>query len=486
MSIKTRLLLSYIAMIVVPVILFGFVASILASFLLGEMAGSVKDTGKPVFWEPYQQREELFSGVKFMAQYDPDRLRENGLLEKTDEPFARLNAALIVEKNGTVIFASSSLSHDEIREYMAGGTTPAQRGWRAREGELNRVETYDFAFTDGSKGRVYFLSDPRPFFSIGKYFVLSLVLSLLVIIGLTNGILTYLVSRSIIRPLYALKRAAEDIKEGNLDRPVHVGQKGEMGELGAAFEEMRGRLHESIRLQLQYEENRKELISSISHDLKTPLMGIQACVEAMKDGIADTEQKRDKYIQMIATKSEQMNHMIDELFLFSKLDLNKLPFHLEKINLVAFLTDFVEELRQEPRMSGVRVKFSVADGQSLSVMADREKLRRAVMNIVDNSLKYMEKADKRICVKVDQDGDEGKVIIEDNGTGIDPIAIPHIFEQFYRADPSRNTSTGGSGLGLAIVKQIVEAHGGRVWASSQPGEGTLIGFALPKSEGGEQ
>lgn len=105
-----------------------------------------------------------------------------------------------------------------------------------------------------------------------------MIVSFLVIIGLTNGILTYLVSKSIIRPLYALKQATHEIKEGHLERPAQLGRKDELGELGEAFEEMRVRLYDSIRMQLQYEENRKELIASISHDLKTPITGIKACV----------------------------------------------------------------------------------------------------------------------------------------------------------------------------------------------------------------
>jgi signal transduction histidine kinase len=150
------------------------------------------------------------------------------------------------------------------------------------------VESITFTYSDQSTGMVYILSDLNPFFDKLKMVFPLLVLSLLIVIGLTNGILTYLVSRSIIKPLYALKHAAEEIKEGNLNHEVLLKRKDEIGQLGEAFEEMRYRLNESIQIQLQYEENRKELISNISHDLKTPITGIKACVEGIKDGIADT------------------------------------------------------------------------------------------------------------------------------------------------------------------------------------------------------
>jgi signal transduction histidine kinase len=121
----------------------------------------------------------------------------------------------------------------------------------------------------------------------------------------------------------------------------------------------------------------------------------------------------------------------------------------------------------------------VEDGRNLFVNADREKLRRVIQNITDNSIKHLEHEPKRIDIELSVENREAIVRIRDNGCGIAPDALPHIFDRFYRADPSRSEATGGSGLGLAIVKQIVEGHGGRVWAESAEGEGTTVSFALP-------
>ncbi|WP_084423407.1 sensor histidine kinase [Cohnella thermotolerans] len=212
-------------------------------------------------------------------------------------------------------------------------------------------------------------------------------------------------------------RAAEQIKDGDLSREVKLKRKDEIGKVGSAFEEMRVRLGESIRLQMQYEEKRKELISNISHDLKTPTAGIKACVEGLQDGIADTQTMRDKYIGMIAKKTNEMDRLIDELFLFSKLDLKRLPFHLEPIDLAAYLRDCASELRLDPRMEGFSVIFDYAGEEPVRVVADRE----------------------------------ATIVVRDNGSGIDSKALPHIFDRFYRAEPSRNKETGGSGLGLAFL-----------------------------------
>jgi signal transduction histidine kinase len=442
----------------------------------------------PAIWDSSNQRNELIAGVKFMARTFPDRFTDSGFLKNTDEQLNQLQAGLVVMRSGRMSFISPFVDSPDLNKQLQGlPTGSTSHPWGKKVGGRFTVEKYDISFSDHSAGTVYVLSDLNPMIDNVRKFFPLLVLSLLVVIGLTNGILTFLVSRSIIKPLYRLKQAAEQIKEGNLDHEVNLKRKDEIGELSAAFEEMRGRLKESIRLQLQYEENRKELISNISHDLKTPITGIKACVEGIQDGIADTGPKREKYMSMIAKKTEEMDRLIDELFLFSRLDLKRLPFNFEPLDLEAYLSDFVEELRLDPRMAGVSVSFSFSGDEPVSVTADREKLGRVIMNIIENSLKYMNKATKEIRIELFDGNDEATVKIQDNGSGIENAALPHIFNRFYRADPSRNKAMGGSGLGLAIVKQIIEGQGGNVWAESKSGEGTSIYFTFRKTKhGGEQ
>lgn len=481
MSIKMRLLLSYIAMTFIPVILFALIAAGLVSVFFKDMTGTSHAKGMPAFWESSNQRNELFAGIKFMAQEDPDHFNDNEFLQKTDVQLKALKAGIVVVKSNRVTFASPFVdSIDLYNQLQDMQTTSSSNPWSPKVNNRFTVENYAVTFSDQSVGIVYLLSDLNPFFENVKKFFPLLVLSLFIIIGLTNGILTYLVSRSIIKPLRMLKQAAEEIKEGNLEHEVNLKRKDEIGQLGAAFEEMRCRLNESIRLQLQYEENRKELISNISHDLKTPITGIRACVEGIQDGIADTESKRDKYMSMIAKKTEQMDRLIDELFLYSKLDLKQYPFYLEPMDLTAYLHACVEELRLDLRMEGVTITFTNASSRAILVMADRKNLHRIVMNIIDNSLKYMNKTKKELQIELFDDEAEATVKIKDNGSGIENSALQHIFDRFYREDPSRNAATGGSGLGLAIVKQIMEGHSGNVWAESSIGEGTSIYFTLPK------
>lgn len=301
---------------------------------------------------------------------------------------------------------------------------------------------------------------------------------LLGVIALTNGLLTYMVSQSIIKPVHKLTEAADEIRGGNLDHPVEKTGRDELGELSETFELMRIKLKKSHDLQKQYEENRKELIASISHDLKTPMTSIQGYIKGLLDGVANTPEKTVRYLETIDQKAHDLDKLIDELFLYSKLDLEREPFHFENIDLYAYFSDFIEELR-----------FSVADGSvsfaadarnSYEVAADREKLKRAVENIIQNALKYMDKSTPEITIQLEEYADKVEVRIQDNGSGIPKEAVPHIFDSFYRTDASRNSSTGGSGLGLAIVKRIVEEHNGEIWAKSEAGVGTVICFTLKK------
>jgi signal transduction histidine kinase len=295
--------------------------------------------------------------------------------------------------------------------------------------------------------------------------------------------LTFFISRSIIKPLSLLKSAAEQIKTGNLDFTITYARRNELGELAATFESMRSQLKDSLEKQEQYEINRKELISGISHDLKTPITAIKGYVEGIMDGVANTPEKMERYIRTIHGKAGQLDKLIDELFLFSKLDLNKTPFNFETVDIKDYLQDFLEELRFDLEGKKTDLVFLADTDSPLQVTADREKLRRVMMNIIDNALKYTgEKAERgQISIRLNDQGERVMVSVADNGPGIKGEDLPFIFDRFYRSDPARSSAAGGSGLGLAIAKLIITEHGGEIWAESRLGQGATICFTLPKT-----
>ncbi|WP_248929951.1 sensor histidine kinase [Paenibacillus hamazuiensis] len=503
MSIRTKLIISNFAMVIIPFCLFALSLMLLLHFFMKDVAGiadyyggdlqrSYKQAMETIH-DKTQAREELMTGFRFLAKNDPDRLGDTAFLRDMDAKLGPMKAGLIVRKQGESVFVSTWLLEKGLADLQAQTDSGRSDAGHRMDGDtvvkINgdsyMVTDEQFTFRDSSSGSIVMVSDVSPFYKLLPKFIPLVAITLLLVLVVTNGLLTFLVSRSIIKPLYALKEAAEQIKDGNLDHPVTVVRKDEIGQLGSTFEEMRVRLKQSIALQLQYEDNRKELLANISHDLKTPITAIKACAEGMADGIADTPEKRDKYVRMIHKKASDMDKQIDELFLFSKLDLGRVPFHLEKMNLTAYLQDCVEDLSHDPQLSGISVSLRNENGPEMTVSADWEKLRRVIQNIVDNSLKYMDKERKTIEFTLSEQGKDALVRIADNGTGIEPDALPHIFDRFYRAESWRSTGAGGSGLGLSIVKQIIEGHGGRVWAESVPGSGTTVIFTLPKASAAE-
>ncbi|GAA0609362.1 hypothetical protein GCM10009001_28510 [Virgibacillus siamensis] len=311
------------------------------------------------------------------------------------------------------------------------------------------------------------------------FFNLRLIAIVLILV-ITNGLLTYYVSRSIMTPIKQLTLSARNISEGDLEYSVATHKKDELGELSNTFEEMRLRLKQAKEDQSRFERNRQELIASISHDLSTPLTSIKGYVKGIQDGVANTPEKLERYMDIIYKTANDMDSLIDNLFRYSKLDIEQIPFEFEEVDLYSFFTDFIDELAFDLETDEGMAVLKADKKANYIVKADREQLRRIVTNIVENSLKYMDKEYKKIKVNLKSESRQVKVEMKDNGSGIAKQDIPRIFESFYRTDTSRNSSTGGSGLGLAIVKKIIEEHGGKVWAESNQGEGTSIYFTLKK------
>ena len=300
---------------------------------------------------------------------------------------------------------------------------------------------------------------------------------ILVFTALSVGLWIY---RSIAVPLVKLKKATQNIKEGNLDFVLEVEGNDEFSQLCQDFEEMRKRLKESTEEKILMDKENKELISNISHDLKTPITAVKGYVEGIMDGVADTPEKMDRYVRTIYNKTNEMDHLINELTFYSKIDTNRIPYTFSKLNVEDYFSDCAEEIGLEMETRGIELVYANYVEKDVQVIADGEQIRRVIHNIVSNAIKYMEKPKGIIQLRVKDVGDFIQVEIEDNGKGIAAKDLPYIFDRFYRTDVSRNSSKGGSGIGLSIVKKIMEDHGGKVWATSRLGIGTIMYFVLRK------
>ncbi|MBD8967441.1 MAG: sensor histidine kinase [Ruminococcus sp. SR1/5] len=300
---------------------------------------------------------------------------------------------------------------------------------------------------------------------------------ILVFTALSVGLWIY---RSIAVPLVKLRKATQNIKEGNLDFVLEVEGKDEFSQLCQDFEEMRKRLKESTEEKILMDKENKELISNISHDLKTPITAVKGYVEGIMDGVADTPEKMNRYVRTIYNKTNEMDHLINELTFYSKIDTNRIPYTFSKLNVEDYFSDCAEELGLEMETRGIELVYANYVEKGVQIIADGEQIRRVIHNIVSNAIKYMEKPRGIIQLRVKDVGDFIQVEIEDNGKGIAAKDLPYIFDRFYRTDVSRNSSKGGSGIGLSIVKKIMEDHGGKVWATSRLGIGTIMYFVLRK------
>ena len=311
---------------------------------------------------------------------------------------------------------------------------------------------------------------------------LAVIAAILVI---TSLFLTFWISRGVTEPINELNQAMQHIRDGDFEYRLldtGRGKGGEIGELFRSFEDMRLRLKESTDEKLLHEQQNQELVSNISHDLKTPITTIRGYAEGLLEGVADTPEKREKYLHMIVSKAEDMNRLINELTLYSSIDNNRIPYHFQRIRVADYFGDCVDEVGTDLESRGIKLDFANLTAPETTIIADPEQLSRVINNIVGNSVKYMDRDDGtgQIDIRILDEVDAIRIEIEDNGRGIAQRDLSNIFDRFYRTDASRNSRIGGSGIGLSIVKKIIEDHGGYIWATSREGEGTTMHIVMRK------
>lgn len=290
-------------------------------------------------------------------------------------------------------------------------------------------------------------------------------------------LLTRLISRRVLAPLHELTAAAERFMEGNLDASIRYRNPDEMGRFCAAFEMMRVQLKQSLEAQAAYEQSRKVMIASISHDLRTPITSIKGYVEGLQDGFARDPEKFSRYLAVIKNKTVQLDKRIEDLFHFSQLELGHVEMVFNEQNFAEMFETIVKPIETE--LKDRAVAFTVERPFPMEpVNADRDRVEQVLGNLVDNAIKHGGE-NGSIEMKTTVEGNVIRISIRDNGVGIPEVDMPYIFDRFYRGEKSRSREYGGSGLGLAICKQIVQDHGGNIGVQSESGKGTVFFFTLP-------
>ncbi|TYQ14936.1 UNVERIFIED_CONTAM: HAMP domain-containing protein [Acetivibrio alkalicellulosi] len=476
MNLKKRFAVSNAAIIVIPLVV-TFVASFLFIFILNKVLNV--DTNYESFKKLAEIQYQFFRADEDILSNNPQMLLEKDYQQYLVSYLEGIEADIIVIKGQKKVFASRSIGLVDIERILDSSNRSRLSNKIDIDGNRHIMKVIEVNFKDGEKGQVILLaytgnewfSPEKLLLIIGTIFVISFLL--------TNIFLIIGFSKRILKPLSKLQDAAGKISGGELNFEVIEDGDEEIRDLCKAFEVMRLKLLESKHTQKKYDDTRKMLLSSISHDIKTPITSIKGYVEGILDGVANTPEKSEKYLKTVYSKANHIDRMIDDLLLYSKLDLNQVPFDIEITDVKKYFEDCMYEIETELERDNIKTKLHNELKNSKYFMIDRVRVRRVIINIIENSRKYIPKNQGKIDIFLRETNTSIVIEIRDNGSGIDEKDLPNIFDRFYRADSSRNV-TKGSGLGLAIAKQIIEGHGGDIWARSEKGEGTSILISIKK------
>ncbi|HIU76936.1 MAG TPA: HAMP domain-containing histidine kinase [Candidatus Pelethocola excrementipullorum] len=491
MKLKTRIIISFFSIIFIPVILtcvMFYTGMKLKVEAIGKQYGIEAPTYQSLVNNTLmlnKMTENDMEELREAAENFPEKLESQEFLDALNEQLSGDFSYLVV-REGNQIYYNGGTDKSNAKKLLKA--LPEYGDPRAasdnsvymRSEEQTLVRQVDFKFQNGVEGSAFIITQAdRVLPQVQSLMNEMLIVIVLILVG-TSLVMSLWIYRGVVTPLNQLKKATQNIKEGNLDFTVEASGAREVKDLCEDFEEMRVRLRENAEEKVIYDSDNKELISNISHDLKTPITAVKGYVEGIMDGVADTPEKMDKYIRTIYNKANEMDRLINELTFYSKIDTNRIPYTFSKIHVSEYFEDCVEELNLELESQGIDLAYFNYLEEDTVIIADAEQLKRVINNVISNSIKYMNKARGIINIRLRDVGDFIQVEIEDNGKGIAQKDLIKVFDRFYRTDTSRNSTKGGSGIGLSIVKKILEDHGGKVWATSKEGVGTVMYFVLRK------
>lgn len=492
MKLKTRLIIAFCVITIVPFMLFGVA---FFGFTRYQMNNIEDSYGVQVSFDNFsdsmqvigKSTQNVFEEMKQQAEKDSEKFLDVKYLNQVNAELADKFSYLLVRKDRGLYYSGTgedvSVLFQELPAFREFKSVSDGGSYIGKDVKAF-VKQLDVELQDSSEVSVFIISSVTKFVGQTKVLLRDLVISIVIILVFTALIMTLWIYTGLNAPLRKLSEATHRIREGDFEFELHEEGGDEISELCRDFEEMRRRLKELDEEKKTFDRQSKELISNISHDLKTPITAVKGYVEGIMDGVADTPEKMDRYIRTIYIKANDMDRLINELTFYSKIDTNRIPYNFNKINVSDYFDDCAEEVGLEMRERKINFTYINNVDKDTLVIADAEQMKRIINNIIGNSVKYMDKTKKSVQLRVLDAGDSIQVEIEDNGKGIPAKELGIIFDRFYRADASRNSAQGGSGIGLSIVKKIIEDHGGRIWASSKAGEGTTMHFVIRKYQEG--
>lgn len=517
MNIRERLLAAFFIITALPLGLMSIATNLILSNQTSILENSYQaETSVTAFiTDPlhilYSMMMTDYTNLVQVADSTPDRFFDHSYLNTMNHFLEERDSFLVLRRKGKEYFVGNENLYAKLDSLpgFSGYQNGSNTSISVNQSIPCLIKEKDFYFSDQSEGQVFLITDLTNITPAWEDSIQQLILSLILVIIATALLLIFWLQNSIVKPLNILRIATMRIGEGNLDEPVRVTSTDEIGALCQDFEEMRIRLKKMIEDRIEYEADTREMISSMAHDLQTPLTSIKGYAEGILDGVASTPAKQEKYLRTIYSKASDMSYLVDEMSVFAKVEQNNLPYHFIPVNLHNYFNDCIDEFALDLETDNITLQFDNTVAADTMIYADPEQIKRVIQNIIDNARKYLDKPKGWILIEItdvpkpkakpplyrliNKDGSETdpeeasqstdsfvQIKIQDNGSGIPEEDLPYIFHRFFRADASRNSSKRGSGLGLSIVKKIINDHQGQVWAQSTPGKGTSIIFTLKK------
>jgi signal transduction histidine kinase len=462
-TIRHRLLVSNVIMVVVPVLVTTLVGLACLAVMLNTAShkGLGLDSESDFYWAGTTAAELVENTV---GNASPASASYDGIVSLLQGQ----GLDLAVIEDGHVVFSTSGVTGTDLSFALAAGAA-GESPVTMRSGERIVFLKAEVA-EDGATS--YQVAVFGSLTEVADGTIKQMAVASAFILALTAALSVYLVNRFCHRYVFDriewslghLEEGVRQLSAGNLSYRIRYDRDDEFRPIADSFDRMTAQLQASEERQQRDQRNRQELIACISHDLRSPLTSIRGYAEGLLDGIATTPQMRERYATRIASKAEEMDGLVSELFMFSKLDLGDFPHEERPVRVDTFLQGVLDNLTPELERTGntlAQVELTPA-----TVLADERLLRQAVTNVLLNASKHAPGSAITVRAGVAPDGSHVDVAITDNGPGVPEESLGRIFEVFYRTDPSRTAASGGSGLGLAIVQRAMRAMGGEATAES--------------------
>jgi signal transduction histidine kinase len=299
---------------------------------------------------------------------------------------------------------------------------------------------------------------------------LGLLVAGLVAAGTALGLARWL-AIGMTQPLRDMAAAAQKMERGDYGQRVHTRSRDEVGQLADAFNQMSDELG-------GVEQLRRELVANVSHELKTPIAALRAHLENLLDGV---EHPTPETLSLMLAQSERLGRLVEQLLDLSRIESGDVPLQRRPVPIGPLVDEVVSEMEIVSAGRSIDLDTDVP-GSLPAAFGDRERLHQVLFNLLDNAVRYTPEGG-HVSVSASRHNGSVQVRVADTGEGIPTEHLPLLFERFYRVDPSRSRDDGGTGIGLAIARSVIEAHGGRIWAESEIGKGSVFAFELPAVKG---